>query len=202
MLAISSGWRFMGKRNSRFNFELKPGKARPAQPSNIDEILVDNFAIITLQTDALMFNAYDSNLEDFENIRGLYEDYWDVVTEKSCKMKHFFARQKMLGRYYGKRYPFHADGNYYPYILTSAGSVFVLEAVNETKAPNVLSELQEKGLPLPVSIRRKLTKNKAPEERFWQACPFVPENGFGEIVINLKWHWQKRFINKEENANG
>ena len=25
----------------------------------------------------------------------------------------------------------------------------------------------------------------------WQRCPYVPENGFGEIAVDQDWHWEK-----------
>jgi hypothetical protein len=35
----------------------------------------------------------------------------------------------------------------------------------------------------------------------WKFCPFVPENGYSEVAVNLKWHFEKLTI-RECNKGG
>jgi len=181
--AFNSGWRYLGKRDARFNLDVYPGEVENQMPKHTKGNLVDNLAIIALQTDAFLFDGYRLAPENNIDLHEVYKRYWDGVTENSCEMIKYFARQKMSGGYLIKR--FNPYPSYYPYILTEAGSVFILRAKID-KAQNVLQSLEMKGLPLPKDITSD--KNKEP----WQVCPFVPENGFGEICINLAWHWNKK----------
>ena len=82
---------------------------------------------------------------------------------------------------------------YYPYVLTEAGSVFILRAHSQeiTLARERLEYLEQHGLPHPDGIKRT-----RPDE-LWRDCPFVPENGYGEICINLAWHWEKNYDNNQ-----
>ncbi|MBN1227556.1 MAG: hypothetical protein JXA79_11240 [Deltaproteobacteria bacterium] len=190
--AIHSGWDRLGKRSSRFRFELKEDHAEPALPQHQDGVLTDGRAIVTLQTETLMFDAYAQ--ADLSDLHTLYAEYWSHATDGTCKMSHFFARQTFCGGYISNVYHLHANNSYFPYLLTAEGSVFVLEPGNgkENQAREVLQELQDLGLPLPKSIKEKIKDQNISEERAWTACPFVPENGFGEISINLEWHWKNR----------
>ena len=42
------------------------------------------------------------------------------------------------------------------------------------------------GLPLP---KWALAEYGQYNRALWENCPFVPENGYGEIAVNLAWHW-------------
>jgi hypothetical protein len=44
------------------------------------------------------------------------------------------------------------------------------------------------GLPLPVWA---LAEYGQYNRELWETCPFVPENGYGEIAVNLAWHWKE-----------
>jgi len=189
--AMEKSWRFMGKRNSRFQFLIKPGNAKRAQDTCKEGILKDEKAVVTLQTDALMFNAFNikNSKLDFEDIEKIYSNYWNKISNGSLNMVRFFARQKMVGRYYGKRFKEIHDNRYYPFVLTQAGSVFVLEAIKKKEAADSLNSWLLTGLPLPSD---SLPEN-IPTKEIWKKCPFVPENGYGEIIINLNWHWEKQY---------
>ena len=79
-------------------------------------------------------------------------------------------------------------GQSYPYLLTKAGSVFVLHVAEKEKAELLLTNWLANGLHLPEWVKAKY-KNDKP---LWDVFPFVRENGFGEINVNLKWHWDNR----------
>jgi hypothetical protein len=192
--ALHSGWERLGKRSSRFSFELKESHAASSVAQTENILTGEGEAIITLQTEALLLDGYEYN--DLNNLQSLYSDYWREATEDSCEQTHFFARQRLYGGYFGmwKPYKLHAQGNYYPYLLTEAGSVFVLKAKagDRDRAGKILERLKAQGLPLPETLEKKLKEAGIAEDHYWQKCPFVPQNGFGEIAINLEWHWKHR----------
>jgi hypothetical protein len=124
---------------------------------------------IVLQTPAWMIPAEwllgeDGNPAIVE-LEDLYERYFSEVA--GCQLIDFMALERWSGgsRFVGRLSQF-AD-RYYPWLLTRAGSVFVLNGVSET----MLDQWRRCGLPLPGACD-------------WETCPFVPENGFGEIRID------------------
>ncbi|GAK51376.1 hypothetical protein U14_02619 [Candidatus Moduliflexus flocculans] len=192
--ALNAGWRDLGKRDSRFTLQVTPGAAAPHCPRHAsgyfaptDDPSVKQ-AIIVLQTDALLFDPHavsHGNFDPAERLRALYKEYWHHVTEHTCEMSGYFARQTMAGRYLVTR--FRPDIAYYPYILTEAGSVFALRTRDWEKAQQHLERFERQGLPLPQTMQTEPGKQGS---ALWEACPFTPEDGFGEICINLDWHWQ------------
>jgi len=184
--AVQQGWHTLGKRDSRFNLMLKTGRAKDRVARATEDYLKDDLAIVTLQTDALMFDGQPlADKPDNLDLFSVYQHYWNAATGGACELTRFFARQKLAGGYLAKRYPIY--NNYYPFVLTEAGSVFVLKAKDNAGAKEALKRLSEQGLPLPPDILARLPQGKEP----WESCPFVPENGYGEIKINLEWHWTR-----------
>ncbi|MFQ5741493.1 MAG: hypothetical protein ACE5JX_21050, partial [Acidobacteriota bacterium] len=83
---------------------------------------------------------------------------------------------------------------YAPYLLTTSGSVFVLRETKEV----VRSELEKwlrGGLPLPGWAVKRYGDS-------WRTCPFVRENGFGEIALNLPCHTQSKPVKFQEVTDG
>ncbi len=192
--ALDAGWCFLGKRRARFRVAPRPNHAPAYIPQQEQGLLVNGLAVISLQTEALLFDAYENaRNEEVFDVHALYKKYWHEATSGACEMTEvFFARQQFSGGYVARQFQTLTEGKYYPFVLTSAGSVFVLRALDK-HAHGELKKLHESGLPLPKAIKAKLAGKGVPEDRIWQHCPFVPENGFGEININLKWHWQNQF---------
>jgi hypothetical protein len=138
--------------------------------------------IITLQTPFLLCNP--QNLNEYSGKTELlkkYKETWEELFKNSATLSHFFASQSLAGgEYLYKR--FQSNNSYNPFILTDAGSVFVFEITNETEAISKTDDWLKHGLPLPDWAETLYGNN-------WQTCPFLPENGFGEIAVNLDVHW-------------
>jgi len=193
--AIDQGWQYLGKRDARFSLSV-----HEPEPNSFHELFEEDSpekyggkAIVVLQTDALMFDGkmLAESQGEFPDLREVYRKFWDEVTEGACKMNHFFARQKFAGGYQAKNsYQLHK--HYYPYILTEAGSVFVLDINEPEKAERKLNQFRQSGLPLPTDIMEPIKKRIPDGAEAWRACPFVPENGYGEIKINMAWHRIKK----------
>jgi hypothetical protein len=184
--AIHQGWSVLGKRGSRFSFTVRDSLAQDAILPLSESVFAKDIAVVVLQTDALMFdgNAIAASQQK-PDLQRIYNNYWQEITDNACELVRFFARQKFSGGYLSKRFKLY--DHYYPFILTEAGSVFVLKINNREKAEKILQRLQIKGLPLPSTITQRVPENREP----WELCPFVSENGYGEIRINQHWHWSR-----------
>ncbi|SMH30350.1 RAMP superfamily CRISPR-associated protein [Azospirillum agricola] len=115
---------------------------------------------LTLQTDAVLGDG------DFAD----YRDYWHGL---GFTLVRHFAEQRLVGGYLALRYPVRPDG-YAPYVLTRAGSVFLLEGGDAERMAGLLRH----GLPpVPPFDRRD-----------WREFPFGRENGFGAVRLNAVDH--------------
>ncbi|MCI5163950.1 MAG: hypothetical protein D3917_18425, partial [Candidatus Electrothrix sp. AX5] len=113
-----------------------------------------------------LFNAYDKN--------------WFELSDESLRLVDFCAAQELLGgAYWHKR--FNKPKPYNPEIFTKPGSVFVVEVVKPEIAQDKLEGWQLCGLP----------QLKGFSEH-WRENPWIRENGFGEIAVNLEQHTKLR----------
>lgn len=185
----------LGKRNSPVEIDVGDDRFPPAQAGG--DLIRDGLAIITLQADAVMLAP--ESVEPGKNMLPLYEAFWaelsrgeDKTGPQSLELVDFYAHQTFKGGYVYHRYlgmmEKHTNPNsYYPYYLTCAGSVFKLKVRDETNARVCLEKWLRCGLDLPA-----WAKDKYGHTGTWKTCPFIPQNGFGEIVVNLNWHWDHR----------
>ncbi len=142
-----------------------------------------NYYVITLQTDALLFpsEALDEST-DTGRLGDLYTSAWNDLSGGSMALDHlYFARQKLAGgRYLHGR--FRSATAYHPLILTEAGSVFALEVKDREKAAEKIKMWLRENLPLPATVEAAYLANGEPR---FKALPYLPENGFGEIAVNM-----------------
>ena len=98
-----------------------------------------------------------------------YRTFWGSVLPASELIDHF-ASQNLIGGYQARR--FAPTGAYRPWIMTEAGSVFVVNLASDdvTKLESILSH----GLCRPTLGGVALT---------WRNCPFVAENGYGAVAL-------------------
>lgn len=184
--AIHRGWDVLGKRDSRFRLTVCGRLAENTALPQSEAVFDEDIAVVVLQSDALMFDGNTiAAHQQKPDLQSIYNDYWQKTTGDACQLVRFFARQKFSGGYLAKRYNLYQ--HYYPFILTEAGSVFVLKINNKEKAKKILHRLLKQGLPLPATITERVPENR----EHWEYCPFVPENGYGEIRINQRWHWSR-----------
>jgi hypothetical protein len=102
----------------------------------------------------------------------------------------FFASQELAGGEY-VWHRFQGAGDYEPYLLTCSGSVFLLEPEpgEEEAAAQCLRHWEERGLPLPGWARTQYARGGRSAD-LWSTCPYVPENGYGEVVLDRAIHWE------------
>ncbi len=152
----------------------------------------NKYWVITLQTSAILCNP--STLSEASTDKNLFDEYavvWKQISAETLELSHFFATQSLAGGYYlYKR--FQNGKPYNPYLLTDAGSVFVLISSkgNETEAQKKIEEWFKKGLDFPNWAKEKYSRN-GKDGSHWTNCPYIPENGFGEIAVNLHESYPK-----------
>jgi CRISPR/Cas system CSM-associated protein Csm3 (group 7 of RAMP superfamily) len=191
---LINGLRGLGKTKAEALVSVSPaGSAPPIHASDpaprIDAQSQQHSWIVTLQTPALLCDP-----EDVKS-NGLLEAYrrtWDKLSSFTLHLEYFFARQSLSGGYYLYR-RFMKPGEYYPYLLTDPGSVFVLSAVpgKEPEAQTCIEDLLAHGLPIP-ELTLPAINDESLRRDDWRSCPYLREGGYGEIAVNLCVHFEHR----------
>ncbi|EDN71414.1 conserved hypothetical protein [Beggiatoa sp. PS] len=156
----------------------------------------DGVWIITLQTPALLCDPDEltaqKQFDAASQLHQAYAEVWQQLSNGQLQLERFFATQSLAGGYYlWKR--FQKTMAYQPYLLTDAGSVFVLKSTtdNNVEAQKIIQKWLEQGLPLPGWAITKYQLGKE-EHDYWAHCPYIRHNGYGEIAVNLSIHWDNK----------
>lgn len=192
-ILLGYGLKYLGKTKAdlKVTFSDLPS---PELSSPIDEATW----VVTLQTPALMLNpsvSSDDGLHDTRFLLHKYREYWEEVSGKSLILERFFASEKLLGGYL--HYRFQQGRPYNPFLLTAERSVFVLKEKDRGVSATAGEHLEKwlaRGLPLPKWCHQDYDDSGSGAT--WRTCPFMPENGFGEIAVNMNDH--KKPVNFEE----
>jgi hypothetical protein len=148
--------------------------------------------VVTLQTPTLLIDpsrrlapngGTGSASED--DLEREFQDVWRELSNGSLRLSNYFQRCSLAGGQYFQRRFLRANARYKPYLLSSEGSTFLLEPTpgKEKEANARLDEWLRMGLPLSASVRRfyDIPDDLADQ---WKHCPYLPENGYGEIAVN------------------
>lgn len=135
--------------------------------------------IVVLQSAALLVNPralYDQWQQGIDATESLYGDYFETQSGGTLKLVRHFADQQWQGGFLAHR------GNraaYKPFLTTEPGSVFVLQAHEPAaaEAGQKIAHWLTHGLPLPAWARQEYGAS-------FETNPFLPSDGFGEIVVN------------------
>lgn len=183
---LAHGLAGLGKTKAYASAKLeKPTSIEPAYHSMLEPL--DDHYIVTLQTPAILCDPGELNEEsDRAKLCETYAAVWSHLSENSLSLVRYFARQTLAGgQYLHKR--FQHSQKYEPYLLAAAGSVFVLKVEDSGTAGQKIEEWYEHGLPLPEWARERYGRNGS-EGDHWLNCPFIRENGYGEVAVNMKIH--------------
>lgn len=168
----------IGKTKAAATVEISEVKAGDGPPP----LAKDTSVRVVLQTPALLLNpdeiGHDTTPEDLLTL------YQAAFGEGGgLKLVNFFHDLRLDGGdyLYGR---FRKGKQYKPYLLTTPGSTFVFTVTDETNAEATLENWYSRGLPIPAGCKNFYCDHAPPKtatEDLWQYCPYVPENGFGEI---------------------
>jgi hypothetical protein len=151
----------------------------------------DGRYVLVLQTAALLAPPSALNgLRNREQFLAAYQSVFSELSSNSLILERIFASQILQGgRYLHRR--FQEKNKYQPYALTDQGSVFVLKIVEgkEILAKQSIEQWMKNGLPVPVWAKAAYSRNGR-DGAYWANNPYVPENGFGEVAVNLKIHFE------------
>ncbi|GEM_PF-661839 len=168
--------------------------------------------VLTLQTDAvLVSNKALGPDATAKSLCAAYGDIWHDISGGKLALVDYFARQKLAGGgYLYRRFP-SKDPNstgYEPIPLTEAGSVFVLKpaaGASREAAAEKVREFAERGLSLPQWAMSRQPSATSDAE-LWETLPYLRQNGFGEVAVNLATHserspWLTAALNNREGAD-
>ena len=120
-----------------------------------------------------------------EDLRLELIDAWSDLSGGSLTLVSYFQRCTLAGGKYFQQRFLGTKRPYRPYLLSNAGSTFLLKPANgrEDDAQECLKRWARKGLPLAASVRAFYA---IPDEwdQQWRHCPYLPENGYGEVAVN------------------
>lgn len=133
--------------------------------------------VMVLQTSALLRSPDTTGLslrDDYENaLREIgLPDGWVV--------KAVFAEEQLAGGGF-IRNRLKSPSNYAPWLLTKPGAVFVLKRENGSE--RLPEAWNSGGLDVPASVLR--FHGLEGEEKLYRFCPYLPENGYGEIIFGV-----------------
>ncbi|MGH8490903.1 MAG: hypothetical protein ACREXS_19080 [Gammaproteobacteria bacterium] len=111
----------------------------------------------------------------------LYQAAWRELSDHTLELQRFYAQQQLAGGQYLWRRFRKGAHPYNPELLTVPGSVFVLKLAGDEKtAREKLQAWLDHGLsPL----------KSDPYGEDWEQNPYIRANGYGQVAINLKVHW-------------
>ena len=193
---LSRPIRYVGKTKATLNVELLEYK--PTQSIDRADVYV-----LTLQTPALLGNP-DSLTEAHSGdvLLKAYAADFATMSNGALKLVRFFAKQYLQGgMYLYKHFLDGGDYPYQPYLLTQPGSVFVMEPAGDRKdkAVECIREWARFGLPAAPWSAERYRRGGLPGDH-WSNHPYLRENGFGEIAVNLSCHWEEHLEIPEENG--
>ncbi|GAB4141223.1 MAG: hypothetical protein Tsb009_10910 [Planctomycetaceae bacterium] len=167
----------IGKTKARARFSFDWDSRKSDYQSNLDS--VDGRWVIVLQSPALLVDPRDLETEwtnGNDATRTLYEQVFLEISGGHLKLVNQFIDQSLHGGFLAHRCnPY----DYKPFLVTEAGSCFVLEANGHADdAKTEIGSWLDNCLPLPNWATEFYGDN-------FTTNPFTPADGFGEIVVNL-----------------
>lgn len=114
-----------------------------------------------------------ADYEDGTSAHDAYRTFWRQKLPSSELVRHY-AQQRLVGGY--QAYRFGERDKYRPFLLTERGAVFVLNIGEDDL--DAARDLLRNGI-----CRDKI----AGTALRWSNCPFVRENGYGELMVHTPY---------------
>ena len=126
---------------------------------------------VMLETPAVMTNPQNT-----ASAADQYEACFRCAIGKPVELLCHYASRRPAGGYQAMRFKPFGKGVFQPFELTEAGSVFLLAGVKRED----IEQLCRRGV---AAFMPGLSKPLT-----WRNCPFVAENGYGEVSVNSARH--------------
>ncbi len=201
---FQGGLKYLGK--TKVDVRVTPTFPRKGEGEPVVQPLSSGLYVVVLQSPTLMIDpkwtstkvsggTFNDARVDLELLKEAYTGYWREASGNKLDLIRFFARQRLLGGYL--HYRFQTGKPYNPFFVTSEQSVFVLELSSKASLKDIsplLTKWMTHGLDLPKWAHTAYADPLSPNssQATYRTCPFVPENGFGEIAINMPCHLEKK----------
>jgi len=184
-----------GKTKARAKASLATSASLSASQVSSTTPLAGNRWVIVLQSPAFLADprtvrqSWEAGEPD--GLKREYERVFEEFSGGSLRLLRYFADQSLHGGFLAQRTARDLKQPYNPLFVTEPGSVFVLEASGDpSSAAGQIEAWFTSGLPLPVWAKTLYGET-------YRTNPFLPEDGFGEIAVNLSLHETLR-INDDE----
>lgn len=176
----------LGKTDAHAVVERRALNESSVQASGVSELIP-----LLLVTPSLLFATDCIADKPQHDLLAIYRSAFDDLpcggvnggVAGALRLSHFFATQRLEGGdYLYRRFQRRSKERpepYQPYVLTEAGSVFVFQVLSVDAAQKVLRHWCEHGLGIPSTMA-----NHPRYGNTWLAQPYLPENGFGEVVVS------------------
>ena len=172
----------LGKTKSPFSIQFV-NAIEPVVPNQLSP-MDNNLWLITLQTDTLLGRPdLLDEASGKEELHTMYAQAWHELSDGKLTLLRYFARQRLSGGRHRQKIMQQNNNAYRPWLLTEAGSVFVLQGKEDSV--DTIKRWLSQGLPITETVKKWYGLGDSPCQ-YWQHTPFVPENGYGEIAVNLQ----------------
>jgi len=185
---LASGLVQIGKLRADLRAEIDtPAKGN----AELSEILINGTKYpayrVRLNSSAWLLGISElERLENGETLKAVYQGIFQSILPDQLidwNKFDFLAQHEWSGGRRAYRYKQMNDGGYHPYLLTKPGSVFVFPLAQGTSKKDELQSafgaLLHTGLPAASPLAN------------WQNCPFLPQNGYGQITIG---DWDRKTV--------
>ncbi len=160
------------------SLQVEQGYVWPSQ--SVSQPVRGDTVTLMLNTPALLF-ASSQVADQQPDLSEIYKQAFADISKHTLELSHFYASQSMAGgEFLWNRFIKERPEKFYrPYVLTDAGSVFVLKIVGEQDvARKCIEDWQANGLELPKAVKDEHGDS-------WKSHPYLPQNGYGEIAVNM-----------------
>lgn len=178
---LACGLDMLGKTRAVAQIEFMGEPTTPTVESK--EILVGDIAVVTLQSAARLLPKPGDipSTNGGNQLLEMSKAAWSELSDHSLELQRFYAQRQLVGGQYLWRRFREGAHPYNPELLTVPGSVFVLKQVGDEKiARRKLQAWRDSG-------PRPLRSDSRGED--WRQTPYIRNNGYGRVAINLKVHW-------------
>lgn len=174
--ALANGLPGIGRTQAFAHVTLSDATAQ-AEPA-----IRDNCYILVLQTPALIRDPGED-----------YEHAFAKLSDGALTCDRWFVRERLAGAsFIAAR--FFKGREYRPFLLSEAGCTFVLEPADgkEAEAEALIRCWSRRGIPVGDHLTDVYGFDSLDDDELWKQCPYIPQNGYGEIRVNQALHWNLR----------